>query len=453
MNRKSKWVFWGFLSLDYKAIQIHLEEMASKGWMLVKINRGFAKFKAMPPRQLKFCVDIFSKGGPLTPENTIEVKAYRERCEKMGWQFITSLDYLQFFYADKNDEITPIQTDELLEQKIVASTIWKNELLGLILFIIIACFSTILHYPVNYKNLLNYVGVLGTYVFPVLYMIVILSSGFNLFWMYRMRRSVKNGNSLGVPNLRAAKQRAVAINSPMLIIVGLFITALLLDAMVKPQAVLEAMFPLLLGIIIGLGLRFLIKKRATEKKDSILYIVIAFFVIIAVNGVFGGSSQSYSEEDYNQVVAIPIIYPKIDFGQLDMDSQIIRSGFDSGKSPVVPSHYSYWENRRVDGHEIRISMSYYRANSNPIANTIFMGIKKELEKGIKWKGNYYFGKVMRSDEVMRVLWEVDELSISDEWDELVLRKGVTVVRLYGELDFSDDKIRDLVIGLVNQKTE
>lgn len=453
MKRKNKWVFWGYLSLDYKAIQIYLEDMALKGWMLVKVNRGFAKFKAATPSQLRFCVDVFSKGGPLTPENTIEAKAYRERCEKMGWKFITSLDYLQFFYADRSDEITPIQTDEVLEQKIVASTLWKNELLGLILFIIIAGFSTILHFPVNYRNLLNNVGLLGTYVFPVLYMIVILSSGFNLSWMYRMRRSVKNGNSLGMPNLRAAKQRAVAINSPMLIIVVLFITGLLLDAMVKPQAVLGAMFPPVLGVIVGLCLRFMIKKRATEKKDSILYIVIAFFVIVAVSGMFGSSSQSYSEEGHNKIAAIPIDYPMIDFGQVEKDSQIIRSGFDSGKSPAVPIHYNYWENRTVDGDEISISVSYYRARSSGLADTIFTGIKKELEKGIKWRGRYYFSKDMRRDEALRASWEVDDLSISDERDEIVLRKGVVVLRLYGELDFSDDKTRDLVLVFMERTTE
>jgi hypothetical protein len=50
MKNKMKRVFWGFFALDYKAISIYLEEMAEKGWMLEKVGRMTAKFRAMKPR-------------------------------------------------------------------------------------------------------------------------------------------------------------------------------------------------------------------------------------------------------------------------------------------------------------------------------------------------------------------------------------------------------------------
>ena len=100
MKNKTKWVFWGFFSLDYKAIEIYLEEMAEKGWMIEKVGRLTAKFRAIEPQKLKFYVDVFKEGGPLTPEKTKEAEVYRKHCYELGWIFITSQDYLQFFYAD-----------------------------------------------------------------------------------------------------------------------------------------------------------------------------------------------------------------------------------------------------------------------------------------------------------------------------------------------------------------
>ncbi|MDW7662187.1 MAG: DUF2812 domain-containing protein [Bacillota bacterium] len=452
MKHKSKWIFWGFLSLDYKAIEKYLEEMAAKGWMLEKINRVFAKFIAVEPRKLKFCVDVFKKGGPLAPENTEEAKVYRELCKESGWHFITSLDYLQYFYADKNDDITPIQTDDVLEQKIVASTLWKSELMGLMLFMFIAGLTTVLHFPINYKNLLSYVGVFGTYLFPVLFLVIFISSSYNLSWIFRMRRSVKNGHSLRVPTIKAARRRALAINIPTLVITMIFVIVILLDAIVTPQAVMEAMFAPLLGVCVGLGVRYMIKKKGKEKKDSVLYITLAFLIIVAVIAFTNNSNINFSEEEYNKIVIIPSDYPKMDLGQSEEVGQLIRSGFNPGRSPVVPKHYNYWENRLIDGEVVGFAVNFYQSNSANFARTIFKGINKELEKGIKWKGSYYLVKVMRSDETLRKYWDVDNLSISEERDEIVIQKGETVVHFHGKVDFENSKIRDSIMeGLFNDE--
>lgn len=77
MKNKSKWVFWGFFSLDYQVMKTYLEEMAEKGWMFEKVGRHLAKFRAIEPQKLNFYVDVFKEGEPLTPENTQESEAYR----------------------------------------------------------------------------------------------------------------------------------------------------------------------------------------------------------------------------------------------------------------------------------------------------------------------------------------------------------------------------------------
>ena len=54
MKNKSKWVFWGFFSLDYQVMKTYLEEMAEKGWMFEKVGRHLAKFRAIEPQKLNF---------------------------------------------------------------------------------------------------------------------------------------------------------------------------------------------------------------------------------------------------------------------------------------------------------------------------------------------------------------------------------------------------------------
>ena len=450
MKRKSKWVFWGFLSLDYKAVQTYLEDMASKGWMLEKINRSFAKFKAVEPRPLRFCVDVFKLGGPLTPENTEEAQSYRKLCEESGWHFITSLDYLQFFYADTVEPITPIQTDDAIEQKIVESTLWKNELIGLLIFMLIAGLTTGLHIPIDYKNLLTYIGVFGTYLFPVLFIAVMLSSAYHLTWIFKARRSIKRGYLLKVPSLKSAKLRAIAINTPLMIGLGLFIIAVFLDAMLKPMFVLRAMFPAILGLCVGLILRHMVKKKATEKKDSVLYVTLSLLIILGVSAITSNLSISDSE-NYDKIDLIPSNYPSIDFGLIAENSERIRTSFNPGRSPVVPMHYDYWENRVLNGEEVQLGVVYYQASSIGIAEIIFKGIIDELERGIKWRGAYYLSKEMDSDEALKAFWGVDNLSVSKARDELVVQNGRTVVRLYGDLDFENPQIRRLVImGLFDE---
>ena len=163
MRSKSKTVFWGFFSLDYKAMETYLEDMARKGWMLEKVGRITAKFKAIEPRNLKFYVDVFKEGGPLTPENTREAQEYRNLCQDSGWNYITSQDYLQFFYAEADSDPVPIQTDPALEQKIVQSTLWKHELLSIIATLLVIVFLMAKFYPLKYTSLLYFTGVTVTF--------------------------------------------------------------------------------------------------------------------------------------------------------------------------------------------------------------------------------------------------------------------------------------------------
>lgn len=449
VKNKTKRVFWGFFSLDYKAIETYLEEMAEKGWMLEKVGRMTAKFRAIEPQKLNFYVDVFKEGGPLTPENTKEAEEYRRRCQESGWTFITSQDYLQFFYADGDKDPVPIQTDGVLEQKIVETTIWRGELLSIFLFSIIAVMALVRYFPIKHKNLISFVGVAGTLFFPILCVFMLASTVYGLIRVIKARRNVKKGLPIEKPTLQSARRRIMAFHYPALIIVFIFILAFIGDAFFKPRIVVISLLGPVIGAGIGLGLRYFIKKKATEKKDSVLYVTLTFIVLMFSLAIANSSLINRSLNNTYREDTIPEGYPVVKMEELlegSQRSRLVSREFNPGMSPITPKHYNYWETRDINGKTENIRIKYYKTINPYFAEIIFNGVTEELEKGIKWKDMYLFRKAIITDDEMKALWDVDNLALTEARDEIIVQKGNTVVHMLGDIDFDDRQTRELIIN-------
>ncbi len=446
MKNKTKWLSWGFFSLDYKAMEEYLEEMAEKGWMLEKVGNYLAKFKAIEPRKLKFYVDVFKEEGPLTPEKTEESEEYRNLCQESGWTFITSRNYLQFFYADRNSQPVPIQTDEAIEQKIVELTLLKNELGGILFFSIIAAWALLLNFPVKYTNLLSFTGITRTILFPVLCAFISIPAIYSIVWMLRARRNIKNALPIEKPTLKSARRRIMAFHVPVLIIASVYVLSFIGDAFFRPDTLLALIGPVV-GITIGAGIRYLIKKKAANQEDVVLYVALAIiFTIIIIPIAFSFFSGSYIER--HTVDTIADRYPVVTMEEILNDSAlgiITDREFKAGMSPVVPMHYDYWESRDIGYITKYIDIKYYRAINPYFAEIIFNGITDSLEKGFKWQGMTFFEKTIITDDEMKSLWNADNLALTEERDEIIMRKGNIVLRLSGDMDFNDRHTRELII--------
>lgn len=447
--RKTKRVFWGFLSLDYKAIETYLEEMAQKGWMLEKVGVWTAKFRAIEPKKLKFYIDVFKEGGPLSPENTKEAEEYRNLCQESGWSFITSRDYLQFFYAEEGENPTPIQTDDALEQKIVESTLWRRELISVIIFTILAINVMSLYFPPKYKFLLSFVGVTGMLLFPLLFVSVVLSVAYGLIRTLRARRNINRGLPIEKPTLEGAKKRMMALHGPTFIIGVIIALAFITDSFFRPQVVAMSLAGPIIGMVIGLILRYIIKRKATDKKDSVLYVTFAILGVLFLSAIANpllsgiGVGSSYKRD------IIPGGYPAITMSDLLEGSQqgtLVHSEFNAGKSPITSKHYSYLETWYVNGSYENIHIIYYKTIHPRFAGIIFNGITSELREGIKWKGMTFLKKTVITDDEMKDIWNVNNIALTEARDEIIVQKGNVVVRLSGKIDFENRRVRELIIG-------
>lgn len=450
MKNKTKWVFWGFFSLDYQVMKTYLEEMAENGWMLEKVGqqRHLAKFRAIEPQKLKFYVDVFKEGGPLTPEKTEESEAYRSLCKESGWIFITSQDYLQFFYADEDSVPVPIQTDEALEQEIVEHTLLRNELRGILIFSLIAAYVFIKNLPIRYSSLLSYTGVTSTFLFPILCIFAACPAAYSIIRILKARSNIKNGLPIEKPTMKSARRRIIIFYGSTWIVILPFILSFIVDAFFIPNIVVFALFGPGVGTIIGLGSRYYIKKKATKKEDGLLVIVFAVIIVIIFMYTIGPFIMEGLDDIY-KVTSIPEGYPIITMEEISKKPSQISSltkEFKLGSSPITPKHYTYWESVDVNGNKENLNIKYYKTINPYYAEIIFNGIRDGLENGFKWKGMTIFNRTIITDEEMKNLWDADNMALTEERDEIIIQKGSIVLNFSGDIDFSDKQTRDLVIS-------
>ena len=451
MKNKTKRVFWGFFSLDYKAMGEYLEEMSEKGWMVEKVGRYTAKFRAIEPQKIKFYVDVFKEGGPLTPEKTEESEAYRRLCQESGWTFITSQNYLQFFYAAGDSQPVPIQTDEEIEQKIVEHTLVRTELRGVLIFAIWAIYILFRIIPVRYTNLLRFTGVISTYLYPVLCIFTAIPAIYIAIWMIKARRNIKNGLSITKPTLKSARRRIRAFYGPVWIIALLYALAFIIDAFFMPGVVVYVLLGPGIGAIFGSSIRYLVKKNKISGDSVLNYIVIGTIIILIFIWVSGPSILEKTEDIY-KVDSAPEGYPVITLEELSKESSPrgeLRKEFRQSISPIVRKHYYYWDYEYYGDSSKSIRIKYYEAINPYFADIIFKGITEELEKGMKWRGMTIFTKNIITDDDMKNLWDMDNLTLTEERDELIIQKGNIVLHVdnySGIMDFNDKQTRELIIS-------
>lgn len=446
MKNKAKWLYWGFFPLDYKAMGEYLEIMAKKGLMLEKVGQHMAKFRVMEPKELKFYVDVFEGGGPLTPEKTRESEEYRKQCQELGWTFITSQDYLQFFYADGNSEPTPIQTDEVIEQKIVELTLWKKELFSIIFLTVIALWSLSRYFPISHINFIGFTGFTATFLLPVLYVFSAISAFYIIIRIVKIRKNIKNGLPIERPDLKSVRRRIMAFDIPVLLIALLFILSFIGDAFFRPDIMLMALLGPGVGFAAGFGLRYKIKKKSSKKENSLLYVIIAVIIVIVFIHTAGQFALDKSEELYI-INSVPEGYPSVSIADI-LNTQhvsLVQMEFKPGMSPVTPKYYEYSEESEVNGSIMRMRIKYYNTVNPYFSEIIFKGITDKLQKGFKWRGMTIFTRTIITDDEMKSMWDADNLALTEERDEIIIQKGSRVLHLSGDIDFNDKETRELFL--------
>ncbi len=119
INRQTCNKFFPFRLTELKNVELFLQKMALKGWILKSINTGFSLFHFVKsePQELYYSIDIFKKSTFMGSEiNSDEVLEYIEYYKTDGWNHVCSYQGLMFFYNENDNPAPTYLSDEKLEQ-------------------------------------------------------------------------------------------------------------------------------------------------------------------------------------------------------------------------------------------------------------------------------------------------------------------------------------------------
>lgn len=296
----------------------------------------------------------------------------------------------------------------------------------------------------KYRILLSFSGLAGIFLLPTAFIFATIPVVYSIIRILKARSNIKKGLPIEKPTMKNSRRRIMFFYGSTCIILLLLLISIIVDAFFIPQILVYAFLGPGFGVIVGLGIRYYIKKKARKKGDSFPVILVAGFIVIVfiytiVPFIIEGVEETYI------VTSIPEGYPIITIDEISKKPSKTSTAsreFKRGCSPITPKHYSYWEY----GNEESLNIRYYKTINPKYAEIIFNGIRDDLEKGFKWEGMTIFDRTIISDEEMKDLWDVDNLVLTQERDIIIIQKGTIVLRILGDIDFSDKQIRELIIS-------
>ena len=446
-KRRRKRVYWGYSILDYKGMEAYFEKMAREGWMLEKIGELWATFYRETPKDLQFTIDVFERSGILTPEETEEAREYRELCEKNGWHFVTSIKELQIFHAPANEDLTPIQTDEELEESLARKKVWKKDFsTSIIVFLLTAVLVIITRVRPAFQ-MDEYMGNIIYFLYPLMLIPTMIALIRSLLWIRKVKRQ-------GLPEKEAetfftGRRRKLLIDIIAALVAGFLILGVVLDTLYNPHAnTISSIFPALLGITVGTIIRLSIQKKGRNKDDGIRFVIIGFLVMFMILGGFNYYRErqienNIGDRDPNLIEEIPediTTYSIEEVLVFTEEKALKRRTFPVlGQSFAVPKHYTQHQTWEVEGRNWEITIRTYETRNAWVAERIAEGyLDFQMGGIITW-----FGENWRDMEDLREAWDVDGFYMTEGYPAILMKQDTHLWIIEGNYRRVDNYIEEI----------
>lgn len=434
MDKTMKTTTFMFSMLDYKAMEEYFEKMAAQGWLLEKISAVTAKFRKTEPQNLTFTVDIFPYISIFDSPNHRNASDYRELCEQSGWHFVTSANKFQIFYAKADENPIPIQTDSVVEEKIL-----RKSVLGTEFFLFLICLPAIMFglgalFPFDYSRLFTNTSIVATVYYPILLIPILIYTGYYILWFSKAKRNIKRGLPLPRTSLKAARVRGLFLLCVATLLISLMLIAVIADAIGGHTFILYFLFLPITSLAIGIWYKKTVAAKVRSRGKNITIFVVAVLSIMIVFTVFMTGLVASRGRLFESITGmkneLPNGYAALelsDFG-LAESPQIIS--FSKTSSFVVPQSYDYYEISQ----EGVVRTKYIRAINTNVAEYIFDGM-------LKREGSLIYRSV---NEASADAWNVDmAYYLNNDKTMVLLLKDNIVIYLDNKLDLSQPDIVEI----------
>ncbi|NBG88420.1 DUF2812 domain-containing protein [Isachenkonia alkalipeptolytica] len=424
-KEKRKRVAWNIFELDYKAMEVYLEDMALRGWMLKETNLFYATFERTDPKKVHFTVDVFEIPKYKGEKDPVEAKEYRDLCEAAGWNYIDGKGYLQFFYSEAEKPPKPIQTDLETEARIVSTSIWNRRVASVIVSILILTSLLFSHFPIGPENLMNNTNTLLALMLPLFWVYLIVVLVYLVLVRYQMQKKVDRQEIFESRNYGKARKRAWFLGVIPLFLGVSFAAGMLGDLLGGNQGIVIALVgtPVII-LATHLASRW-IQKDQQIKNDNLLYngltiVLLLLILILPPSMIIGEKGRGQGP--------LPEKYPLLSGGPWgDFEEEAAEEfRYYTQSSLLVPEYYEV--RYPVNQQEGIYNYAYYRAISPGVAEYLYERLLDER------------GQDFREDHPINSLWDVERIGFIGSRNHVFILQDDKILQIRGNLDFRDEEL-------------
>ncbi len=262
------------------AISKHLEEMAKKGWMPVKLNSLIWTYQRTEPQALHFAVTYDKNATEYDPAPTDSQLDYYDFAEHTGWKLAASYGQMQVFYNEQKDPI-PLETEPAMEIDSIHEAARKSYLPGLAIMLLFSILmvlmqiSSIVNYPIIFWSQTTSIVTLCA----LLMLLVLTSVDLIVYstWHNKAVQNAEQGIFLPFPNVGIFNRIVLALAAALLIF---WITSLLrYGSLFDIALACIILFYMIVLILIFIGVREILKRMKVSAKANRIVIFILFYII------------------------------------------------------------------------------------------------------------------------------------------------------------------------------
>ena len=470
-----------YLNIDnYPYLENHLEEMASKGWLINKVYGGILFiYKKISPQELDFSISPYEMETAFTRKSKEDLQEFQTVSENVGWNYATKSYDLHIYFKNKDSEAMPIQTDEEEEFKtleIISKRYLKTQFISLPLLIFLAwfnigsVFSNIYSMKNGFTEIASFfipIGILGSIVH-----IIELRK-----FIKKNSKNIELGKSIEF-NTSGHLVHRILFFLLYLGVLAMIIYALYTAIFLRNKFTLLTFLPILIGIIVGSLYRIFVKPSKKGLGFKKITFVVTLLVAIALSvpvgifsfGIILGDNSIPDTSEY-RVLSFNDFTDK----DIENDGMLLRNA-----SLLIPKSYEYTSFAEEAGY-VRTEYSnvlneklaknlvsrYINQGKNALIGNYSREIRSSFEDGVydphlsssglteedfhSLKDENYDDAINSAQKIVversitkdSSLWDLDEVYfLSYEKDEIILRDGNEVFYLTG-MDFSDPEVIEI----------
>ena len=343
MTSPTKRVFNGFFPYDYRALEQSIRDMAKKGWRLDAVSRFSLTYKQTDTAGFAPHVEIFT--GAYEEDHDKKLAQYLRSRKKDGWQFMGDVDFFYFWYVPEGARVRGPSPEA--ERNLSQRMVWSRELgaLGITLVLLVMGLVSILRCV--YTDFLTFTGLGSLLILPIFLLPALLIGFLILRGVLPQRDALRRGETLPVPDIRAARLRYLLLYGFLLAAAAFALLLFLSDAVFGYTRYLALVIPPLLAITAILFLQRLPDVRI--RKTLVLCVI-----LLAGAGMLllqrWSPARPAAPADMSGVLTV----------QRVTGSPAERSYYRPTVSPAVPEHYVYTE---TDAGGVTAQNEYFRVPS------------------------------------------------------------------------------------------